>query len=67
MMVSVAKTAIARAKKLSEDARQLTKWIEKHPNKFYRHASCPDIADDEPLTMEQACMALGFAHDSKDV
>ena len=65
VMVSVAKTAIARAKKLSEDARQLAKWIEKHPNKFYRHASCPDIADDEPLTMEQACMALGFAHDSK--
>ncbi len=65
VMVSVAKTAIARAKKLSENARQLAKWIEKNPNKFYRHASCPDVADDEPLSMEQACMALGFAHDSQ--
>jgi hypothetical protein len=50
---------------LSENARQLAKWIEKHPNKFYRHANCPDVADDEPLTMEQSCMALGLAHDSK--
>ncbi|MDO1993810.1 integrase, partial [Escherichia coli] len=50
---------------LSENARQLAKWIEKHPNKFYRHANCPSVADDEPLTMKQVCMALGFAHYSK--
>ncbi len=64
VMVEVAKTAVARAKSLSENARQLAKWIETHPDKFYRHANCPDVADDEPLTMEQACMALGFAHDT---
>ncbi len=64
VMVVVAKTAVARAKSLSENARQLAKWIETHPDKFYRHANCPDVADDEPLTMEQACMALGFAHDT---
>ncbi|HHT1516435.1 TPA: integrase [Enterobacter hormaechei] len=65
MMASVAKTAVARAKKLSENARQLAKWVEKNPNKFYRHADCPNVADDEPLTMEQACMALGLVCESK--
>lgn len=65
VMVPVAKTAVARAKKLSENARQLAEWIEKHPNKFYRHANCPNAADDEPLTMEQACMALGLVCESK--
>ncbi|MEI4964428.1 hypothetical protein [Aeromonas caviae] len=63
-MVGVAKTAVARAKSLSENARQLAKWIEKHPDRFYRHANCPDVADDALLTMKQACKALGFAHDS---
>lgn len=40
VMVGVAKTAVARAKMLSENARQLAKGIEKHPDKFYRHANC---------------------------
>jgi hypothetical protein len=65
VMVSVAKTAVARIKMLTENARQLAKWIESHPNKFYRHANCPDVADDEPLTMEQSCMALGLVSESK--
>ncbi|HDX8645082.1 TPA: integrase [Aeromonas dhakensis] len=64
VMVEVVKTAVARAKSLSENARQLAKWIEKHPDKFYRHTNCPDVADDELLTMEQACMALGFICES---
>lgn len=65
VMVGVAKTAVARARMLSENARQLAKWIETHPNRFYRHVNCPSVADDEPLTMEQACMALGFTYDSR--
>lgn len=65
VMVGVAKTAVARTKMLSENARQLAKWIEIHPDRFYRHANCPDVADDEPLTMEQSCMALGLVCESK--
>ncbi|EPK4611300.1 integrase [Yersinia enterocolitica] len=65
VMVGVAKTAITRTKMLSENARQLARWIEIHPDKFYRHANCPDVTDDEPLTMEQSCMALGLACESK--
>ncbi|KPD21241.1 integrase [Idiomarina abyssalis] len=60
-MVSVAKTAVERARRLSADARKVARWIEKHPGYFYRHDNCPDVADDEPLTMKQACQALGFA------
>lgn len=65
VMVGVAKTAVARIKILSENARQLSKWIEMHPHRFYRHSNCPKVADDEPLTMEQSCMALGFAFESR--
>lgn len=65
VIVSVAKTAVARIKMLTENARQLAKWIESHPNRFYRHANCPDVADDEPLTAEQSCMALGLVSESK--
>lgn len=64
VMISVAKTAVSRVRILSENARQLAKWIEKHPDKFYRHTNCPDVADDVPLTMRQACMALGLVHES---
>lgn len=62
VMVDVAKSAVARIKKLTENARKLAKWIEEHPDKFYRHPDCPDVSDDTPLTMKQACQALGFAH-----
>lgn len=65
VMVGVAKTAVARIKMLSENARQLAEWIEIHPCIFYRHANCPNVADDEPLTMEQSCMALGLVCESK--
>lgn len=65
VMIGVAKTAVARVKILSENARRLAKWIETHPDRFYRHANCPDIADDKPLTMKEACMALGFVCESK--
>lgn len=65
VMVGVAKTAVARIKMLSENARQLSKWIEMHPHRFYRHSNCPKVADDEPLTMEHSCMALGFAFESR--
>ncbi|WP_114418021.1 integrase [Marinospirillum perlucidum] len=59
-MVSVAKEAVSRLKKLSANARALAAWIEDHPEKFYRHESCPEVADDEPLTLKQVQQALGF-------
>lgn len=64
-MVPIAKEAVRRLTRLSESARQLAKWIEENPTKFYRHPGCPQVVDDAPLTMEQACKALGFEHGSK--
>lgn len=62
VMVSVAKTAVQRLRSISADARKLATWIEESPNRFYRHECCPVVSDDTPLTMEQACQALGLAH-----
>lgn len=63
-MVGVAKEAIKRIQLLTEESRNLAKWIEKNPEKFYRHAQCPDVEDDYPLTSKQACQSLGLAYDS---
>lgn len=60
VMVEIAKISIQRIKKLTAEARQLAKWIENNPDKFYRHKNCPNVSDDHPLTMEQACLALGL-------
>lgn len=65
-MVPVAKEAVRRLTHLSENARKLAKWIEENPTKFYRHSDCPNVADDESLTMGEACMALGLAHDGRE-
>jgi hypothetical protein len=64
-MVPIAKEAVRRISRISENARKLAKWIENNPAKFYRHPGCPDVADDFPLTMEQSCKALGLAHGSR--
>lgn len=61
-MVGIAKQAVARAKALSENARKLAAYIETYPAAFYRHSDCPRVADDTPLTMEQAAQALGLNH-----
>lgn len=65
VMVPVAQEAVQRISRLSEYARNLAKWIEENPDKFYRHPNYPSVADDEPLTMKQACMALGLAHSTR--
>ena len=64
-MVEVAKTAVKRAKKLSTESRKLAAWIEKHPDKFYRHKNCPNVSDTTKLTMKQASQALGLANHTR--
>ncbi len=62
-MVQVAKEAIDRIRLLTESARNLAKWIEKNPKKYYRHVDCPAVPDDVLLTKEQAVWALRGKHD----
>lgn len=59
-MVGIAKEAVKRITILTNESRQLAKWIESNSNKFYRHAQCPEVADNESLTAMQACKALGL-------
>ena len=63
-MVGVAKEAISRIKALTLESRKLARWIEKNSDKFYRHANCPDVMENEPITIIQASKALGFACDT---
>ncbi|MCG5498642.1 hypothetical protein [Ectothiorhodospira variabilis] len=58
-MVPIAKEAVSRMTRLSENARRLAKWIEENPTDFYRHPGCPNKTDDERLTMAETALALG--------
>ena len=61
VMVPIAKEAVGRIRALTEEARNLARWIEECPTRFFRHANCPQVRDDEPLTAEQTADALGLA------
>ncbi|MBA4709230.1 integrase [Aquitalea magnusonii] len=65
IMVPVAKKALSRIRMLTESSRKLAEWVENCPGKPYRHTECPDVADDELLTVFQACAFLGLARDSR--
>lgn len=59
-IVEIAREAFKRIKELTQPARDFARWIELHPDQFYRHAGCPNVPEDEPLSMEDAVRALGF-------
>lgn len=66
----LAREAVRRIREITEGPRAFARYVEAQlearkndpgaPMPFYRHAACPDVADDEPLTGEQAAAALGF-------
>ena len=58
-MVSLAKEAIRRLRTMTDEARRIALWYEKNPDKFYRHPDCPNVADDDYLTINQRTQALG--------
>ena len=58
-MVSLAKEAIGRIRTMTDEARRIALWYEKNPDKFYRHPDCPNVADDDYLTVNQRIQALG--------
>lgn len=58
--VSIAKEAVKRLTKLSAEGRRIAKWYEDHPDKFFRHENCPDVAEDAELSAFQICMAMGW-------
>ncbi|WP_079455762.1 integrase [Pseudomonas aeruginosa] len=63
----IAREAVRRLTELSAEGRKLAKWYEENPDKFYRHADCPEVGEHDPLTEQQACAALGLkAKNPKD-
>jgi len=60
VMVPIAKEALRRIRALTAEARKLALWIEDNPELFYRHADCPNVAEDAPLSGQQAAKALGL-------
>lgn len=58
-MVSLAKEAIRRLRAMTDEARRIALWYEKNPDKFYRHPDCPNVAEDDYLTVNQRVQALG--------
>ena len=64
-MVDIARTAFGRMAELSAPARALAAWLEEHPDKFYRHDMCPDVDEDQPLSLLQVTEALG--HNFPDI
>lgn len=57
----IAQEAVRRLTVLSEPGRLLAKYYEDKPGKFYRHEGCPDVDEDEPLTLKQVEQALGLS------
>ncbi len=60
-MAEMAVEAIRRLTEMTKDGRRLARYMEGNPTKFYRHAKCPNVPDDQELTPEQITEALGFA------
>lgn len=50
--------AIDRIKAITEEPRQLAKWLEENPDEFPKHGECPDIDQDVILTHEQVLAAM---------
>jgi len=60
VMVSTAQEAIRRVSKITKEARIIAAWLEQNPERFYRHLNCPNVDENEPLTIKQAAQALGI-------
>ena len=58
--VSIAKKAVGRLRSLTQKARDLARWLENHPDKFYRHGACPNLGENAPLTPVQIYDAMGW-------
>lgn len=58
-MYGVVDAAIKRLRAQSEPARKFAKLLE-DSSCFPRHELCPNVSEDQPLTMDEAAMALGL-------
>lgn len=60
VLMDTAVEAVRRLTELSEPGRELARWLEDHPEIFYRHANCPNVGETQALSNSQVCQALGL-------
>ena len=68
--VPIAKEAVRRIREITDAPRAFASYVEAQMQmtksdpsfvaRFYRHADCPDVDDDAPLSAVQVARALGF-------
>lgn len=61
-MAPIYKEAVRRVADITEDARELAKFLEENPDKFPMHDGCPDVGQDAVLLPEQVCESLQLAY-----
>lgn len=59
-MYGVVEAAVKRLQKQSEPARKFAKMLEDSPS-FPRHELCPDVPENQLLTMDEVAMAFGLS------
>ena len=59
VMVPIAKEAVSRLRRITDEARKLAAWLEDRPDEFFRHAGCPEVGEDDPLDEWQIASCLG--------
>ncbi|MCQ1060066.1 integrase [Photobacterium sp. ZSDE20] len=59
VVYEVVEKAVARLKEQSKEAREFAQMLEDSPN-FPRHRLCPDVPEDQLLTMDEVALALGL-------
>ncbi len=59
VMYQLVEQAIARLQEQSKDARNFAKMLEDSPS-FPRHKLCPNVPEEQLLTMNEAALALGL-------
>ena len=59
VMAELAREAVKRLIRITEEPRKLALHFEKNPDEFYRHQYCPNVTDDSVLSMVQVTKALG--------
>ncbi|SDR87967.1 integrase [Pseudomonas oryzae] len=60
-MVEVTIESIKRLTYITEEGRRLAHYFETNPTKFYRHANCPNVPEDQKLMRDQVMQALGLS------
>ena len=63
----IAIEAVRRLTQMSAEGRRLATWYETQPDRFYRHAACPDVGEFDPLTREQVALALGLSVEHSNI